>query len=289
MVHVGNGRWTVTWQPQRTNSSGTYVATVTAFEALSNGSVFGNQVDIPVTLTARGDVPIVGSGAIFNAASFTSNAPVAPGGLITIFGSKLADGSPQAGELPLPSQLSGTQVLLGNTSLPLLYASDGQINAQVPYDIAINVPNQLVVRRGNALSVPQMVSVAPAQPAVFTKDQSGHGQGVIVNGITNQLADSAAPVTTGDTVVIYCTGLGAVNPPTPPGTGITGPTPTVQPVTVTIGDHPAQVAFAGLTGGFAGVYQVNAVLPGGITPGSSVPVVISTAGQSSPAVTIAVR
>jgi uncharacterized protein (TIGR03437 family) len=178
---------------------------------------------------------------------------------------------------------------LGNTTLPLLYASDGQINAQVPYDIAINVPNQLVVRRGNAISVPQSVSVAPAQPAVFTKDQSGHGQGIIVNGISNQLADSAAPVTAGDAVVIYCTGLGAVSPPTPPGTGVTGPTPTVQPVTVTIGDHPAQVAFAGLTGGFAGVYQVNAIVPAGITPGSSVPVVISTAGQSSPVVTIAVR
>ena len=155
MTYVGNGRWTTTWQPQRISASGTYAATVTAFEALPNGNIFGNQIDIPVTLNGRGDVPIVLSGTIYNAASFAANTLVAPGGLITIFGSMLSAGTPaQANQTPLPSQLAGTQVLLGNASLPLLYASDSQINAQVPYDIVVNVPNQLVVQRGNAISVP---------------------------------------------------------------------------------------------------------------------------------------
>jgi len=51
----------------------------------------------------------------------------------------------------------------------------------------------------------------------------------------------------------------------------------------------AQVAFSGLTPGFAGLYQVNAVVPSGIAAGDTVPVVLSVAGQTSPAVTMAVR
>ena len=37
------------------------------------------------------------------------------------------------------------------------------------------------------------------------------------------------------------------------------------------------------------VYQVNAVVPAGVTPGSNVQVVLALAGQISPPVTIAVR
>jgi uncharacterized protein (TIGR03437 family) len=289
MTHVGNGRWTTTWQPQRSSASGTYVATVTAFEGLPNGTIFGNQVDIPVTINGRGDVPIVSSGAV-NAASFVSDTPVAPGGLVTIFGDKLtADSSGVTGQQPFPSQLSGTQVLLGGVALPLLYASGSQINAQAPFDLPLNVPTQLVVQRGSALSIPRAISVAPAQPAIFTKDQTGTGQGAVVNGVTNALADSAAPVTAGDTVTIYCTGLGAVSPSVPTGSAATGPVSTVQPVTVQMGGQSASVIYAGLAPGFPGLYQVNAVVPVGITPGGRVAVAVSTAGLTSPPVTIAVR
>ena len=96
-------------------------------------------------------------------------------------------------------------------------------------------------------------------------------------------------MTAGDTVVIYCTGLGAVNPPVATGTAATGPTPTVQPVTVQIGGQSASVIYAGLTPGFAGLYQVNAVVPAGVAAGSQVPVVLTTNGQSSPPVTMAIR
>ena len=64
---------------------------------------------------------------------------------------------------------------------------------------------------------------------------------------------------------------------------------TVNPVTVTIGGQPATVAFSGLTPGFAGLYQINAVVPPGITPSDAVPVVLTIAGQTSPPVTIAVH
>ena len=64
---------------------------------------------------------------------------------------------------------------------------------------------------------------------------------------------------------------------------------TVNPVSVTIGGMPAQVMFQGLAPGFAGLYQVNAVVPSGIPPASTVPVTLTVAGQTSSPVTMAVQ
>ena len=63
----------------------------------------------------------------------------------------------------------------------------------------------------------------------------------------------------------------------------------IQPVRVTIGGHEAPVLFAGLVPGLLGLYQVNAVVPGGLAGSDATPVVVSVAGKESPPVTIAVR
>ena len=108
------------------------------------------------------------------------------------------------------------------------------------------------------------------------------------------LAQPGTPASIGETVVIYCTGLGPVTPKVaegapPPGSPLST---AVKPVTVTIGGVAATVSFAGLTPGDPGLYQINAVVPSGIETGNAVPVVISVAGQTSPirpAVTMAVK
>jgi uncharacterized protein (TIGR03437 family) len=135
------------------------------------------------------------------------------------------------------------------------------------------------------------VIVAAAQPAVYTQDQSGKGPGVIVNGSTNKLIDASNPAAVGDVVVIYCNGLGAVNPSVQSGTPapLTGPlSRTVNPLTVTIGGIDAQVNFAGLVPGYPDLYQANVMVPKGVA-GPAVPVVLTIAGQISPPVAIAVR
>jgi adhesin/invasin len=198
----------------------------------------------------------------------------------------------QGTSFPLPQQLNGTQVLLGDTPLPILYTSTGQLNVQVPYTTPVDTQYQLTVQRGVTLSVPQSLAVAKAQPGIFTMNQQGTGQGIIMKSDQVTLAQPGTPAGIGETIVIYCTGLGAVTPAVKEGAPVPMPpplSPTVNPVTVTIGGKAAYVAFSGLTPGFAGLYQINAVVPTGITTGDAVPVVLSAAGQTSPAVTIAVR
>ena len=109
--------------------------------------------------------------------------------------------------------------------------------------------------------------------------------------MTNVLADSGHPLHAGDVATIYCTGLGALSPAVPEGVAAstTVLSRTTSPVTVTIGGQNATVAFAGLAPGFVGLYQVNAVVPPGLTAGDAVPVTLATSGQTSPAVTISVR
>jgi hypothetical protein len=75
--------------------------------------------------------PTIASGArgIVNAQDGSSN--ITPGSFITISGSNLA-GAAVADAVPPPTVLGGSCVTFGDTSVPLLQTSSGQIQAQVP-------------------------------------------------------------------------------------------------------------------------------------------------------------
>jgi uncharacterized protein (TIGR03437 family) len=134
------------------------------------------------------------------------------------------------------------------------------------------------------------VNLAAAQPAIHTKDNSGSGQGRILsaNGALFEPGNAAAA---GDALVILCTGLGEVNPKVEAGkeTPASPVSRVAGQVMLTIGGVRAQVSEAVLLPGSVGQYQVKATMPAGVEAGDSVAVVLSVAGQSSPAVTMAVR
>jgi uncharacterized protein (TIGR03437 family) len=289
MTHIGNGIWQGTWKP--VNAAGGVTLFVTAVGP--NGVGGQNKVSGAVSIPSpAATTPTVTAKGAVHAASNQGGVPIAPGGLMTVYGVNLADGVGQSKGLPLPQQLNGTQVLLGNQALPILYTSTGQLNVQVPYGVPVNTQYQLTVQHGTTLSVPQQLVVAQAQPGIFTVNQQGTGQGSIVKSDGVTLAQAGTPASIGETVVIYCTGLGAVTPAVKEGSPAPATPPlstTVNPVTVTIGGQAAQVTFSGLTPGYAGLYQINAVAPSGIVTGDLLPVVVSVAGQTSPAVTMAVR
>src|SRR5262249_38901472 len=151
----------------------------------------------------------------------------------------------RARSLPLPPQLSRAQVLLGGRALPLLFARDGQINAQVPYDLTANSQAQVVVVHGEEQSVPQSFTGADAQPGIFAKNAQGFGQGIVLHLDQVTYAEPGTPASRGEVVVIYCAGLGLVDANVQSGQAapFDPPARTVSGVGLTIGGRPAQVLF----------------------------------------------
>ena len=232
--------------------------------------------------------PHVDAGGIVHAASFVSGQPIVPCGLITIKGSNLSDGVASANP-PLQPTLDGTQVYLGDLNLPILYTSPGQLNVQVPCGATTNSNDiKLTVQRTTqaSISVPEPLVVSQANPGIFTATEDGQGQGVIYRGNTQNLAQPGNPSVPGETVVIYCTGLGTVAPAVTDGliNPLSPLSYTVGTITVTIGGQNAPVAFSGLApGGAPGVYQVNAVVPDG-NFGDALDVVVTVTPVSGPSV-----
>ena len=284
LSQLGDGRWTGTWSGRSPANS--VVITVTAAtkdQSLTGKAVFGGALQV------NPNPPMVSEGGVVNGASFLPQ--VSPGSFVSVFGSRLAQAQVSAPTVPLPLVLSGASIVAAGREVPLFFTIDGQLNAILPYGIPVNTLLQVITSRENALSTPQTVSVSAAAPGIFAYGNNlGIVQGVQASGAV-PLANKDNPVQAGQTVVIYCTGLGEVNPPVPAGTQtpLTQLSNTVATVTLTIGGVPATVSFAGLTPGQTGLYQVNAVVPSGVAAGDSVPVVMTAAGQSSAPVFISVR
>jgi uncharacterized protein (TIGR03437 family) len=152
---------------------------------------------------------------------------------------------------------------------------------------------------GSTTSPP--TSMQYAAPGIFSVDGSGKGQGAIVVAGTSTLAKTQSagtpgvPVTAGDHISIYATGLGPVSCTVALGDAAPAdyPCPLTGVIQVFIGETAASVPFAGLAPGYSGLYQVNAQIPTSTPPGSAVPVsiVVHTPSGSTVAsntVTIAV-
>ncbi len=243
---------------------------------------------------------------VANSASGSAAAPevVSPGSYISIYGTNLtASGAASATTVPLPTTLNGTQVSLGGIPMPLNYAATGQINAIVPQGLAPNATYPLVVTlQSGAQSTPLSLFVGEYQPGVYTLNQTGVGAGVVTNALTYALNTSSSPAHAGDYLTIYCTGLGAVlgqQGQAAPADGAAAPLSFVYnvtaQVTATIDGMPATVTFAGLTPSLVGLYQVNVLVPNGVTPGNTVPLTITatdriygTTGRSN-SVSVAVQ
>lgn len=286
LVPIQGGTWQSTWQAG--NGAGPVTVTVTATDPTRN--LTGTE-QVVGALGSTSQAPILS--AAVNGAGFVPSAPLSPGSIVSFFGQNLANGTAGAPALPLGTTLGGATVLMAANSVPLLYGSSGQLNGVVPSEINVNTSQQILLQRGNTLSIPLSVDVGPMSPAVFGYPVPGDPpqQGAIVNALTYAVADPANPVTAGDVLAIFCTGLGAVDQTVPDGAAApSSPVAnTVLAPTVTIGGVNAAVSFSGLAPGFAGLYQIDANVPSGVTPGSAVPVVVSIGGASSPPATIAVK
>jgi len=238
--------------------------------------------------------PLLFPGGIVDAAAYQGGV-LAPGSIVTAFGSNIAGAAANATGDSLPVSLSGASLFIAGQPVPLFYAGNGQVNAQLPYNL---IPTTGFLRNAQAVlfnqsssSVPQTIMIGFARPAIFTADSSGKGQGAVLSNPAHQLVDKTSPAKAGDVVSVYCTGLGRTYPP-PPAAGTKTPMTPVYTadiaVTATVGGNAANVQFAGLAPGFVGLYQVNIQIPP-VQAGDAVPLVITQNGMTSNTVTIAVR
>jgi uncharacterized protein (TIGR03437 family) len=254
-----------------------------------------------------GQKPIVSDGGVVNAASFAGGQVLAPGSLVSIFGSELAAGITQADSIPLSNSLAGVSVMFNGIAAPMLFVSAGQINAQLPWDVlggggATSGTVSVVVTRGNTPSDSKQVQVGPLSPGIFAQDfttgATGTGQAIAINTDGTLAAPEGSipglqthPARIGDVILILGTGLGAVDGPIESGKRPPELRRTLATPDILIGGVKAtQVPFSGLSPEFPGVNQINVVVPQGVQPGDAVPLQLQEGGiTTTDKVTMAVR
>jgi trimeric autotransporter adhesin len=294
LASLQTGRWQGIWLGHNLKPS---QIVITANADVASPALHGSTTFTGM-LASNPNVPSVASGGVTSGAGLTGEVVVAPGDVITIAGQYFAAAPVSATSLPLTTTLAGTQVLFGGASLPLIYSSSGKILAIVPYNLAANAQYQLLVSQGGAISGPASVTVGTAQPGILQVANTNAPSvakniwtlltaGTPFNPAT---AGPATALTSGDSLVIYCTGLGAINATLAPGQPAPAtPVSTVNTVSVSIGGKNMPVGFAGLVPGYPGIYQITGTVPSDAPAGKNIPITVSVAGQTSAAVQVAVQ
>ncbi len=227
-------------------------------------------------------IPTIGSGGVVNAASYVASA-IAPGSIVSIFGTNLSCSPASASTLPLPTALGDVTVSINGEAMPLYYVGAGQINAQVPYDIAVG--NAMLTVTGPAgTSAAASVPVIEAGPGVFALSGQALAlnQDYTVNSATN-------PAKTGSYITLFFTGQGPLSQAVATGAANPLPPPLITVTlanSATIGGMNAPVDFMGAAPGLVGLGQANLTIPALAT--GSYPVVLTIGGVASQPVTVTV-
>jgi uncharacterized protein (TIGR03437 family) len=244
-----------------------------------------NDDDVTVLLNTFATTPVAVSAASYLA-------PVAPGSIVSIFGTGLASAESMATALPLPTSLGGTSVTITDFSgakrmLPLFYAGPLQINAEIPPAAATGAATL-------TLSTPSgtqtgTVAVTAVAPGLFSANETGKGVA---------WAQFVSDLVTGTPVPVFDCSLGVGNCTAVPidvsagtsalvlyGTGIRN-RGKLSDVTVAIGGQTLPVFYAGATPNYTAEDQVNVSLPSSLVHGGTVYVTVSVAGTTSNQVTL---
>ena len=254
-----------------------------------NGQSPLNPCSVPVP-----QAPEISQAGVTNAASFLAGS-VAPGEIITIFGSGLGPDSLATLQLTadgrfVTTSLAGTRVLFDGVPAPMIYTLEGQVSAVVPYSVAGRSNTRMQVEYAGRASNTITLQVSSSAPGVFSLDSSGRGQGAILNQ-DYSVNGPSNPAAKGSVVIIFATGAGQTKLPGVDGEVIGGDLPLpVLPVSVRIGGVKAEALYAGGAPGMvSGVLQLNVKVPEDLAAGGSVSIEL-TVGEatSQPGVSLSV-
>jgi trimeric autotransporter adhesin len=278
LISIQNGQWSATWTPSVVPSNG---VTVTLNATSSNLSGTAQE---PLGLGPGQSQPIVASPV--SAVTLTPG-PFAPGDLMLIQGAGLADA---------PSSSSTQVVFNGGQSAQLLYVDPSNLIALVPRGVMANSTPQFVISRDTATILVPVVNISTTHPAILSQDGKGLGQALIynaaasTNNVAATLADASHPAQVGATIIIYCSGLGAMdaqgNATNIPSVSIGGVAANVTyagsalPGSYPPGGAPTLLPGGLVSAGLGGLYQITATVPAGLAGGPT-QVIISSVGQAS--------
>ena len=175
-----SGRWDATWQTGHVAAGVTVTLRATSPDMALIGSkqVLGG-------FDSSEQPPTIATGGITDTASNISFRPLAPGSMISIAGTLLSDQTATAATVPYGTSLGDTSIVMAGNLIPVAATGPNQLSAIIPYGIAANTQQQIIVLRANALSLPVQVNLAAASPAIFTTNGS---QGMIVDAKGNLVA-----------------------------------------------------------------------------------------------------
>ncbi len=203
----------------------------------------------------------------------TPNGALAQGAIFNVFGSGLGPATLLAAPLPLPTQLGGTtvDVTVGAITVqaPMFYTVASQLAAILPSNTPVGT-GTVTVKFGGA-SATSAVTVVASNVGIYTANLSGSGPGVVTFGDYSALT-STKSAKAGDALIIWATGLGPIstsdaNPPTVADLG--------TKITIYVGGV-AVIPFYRGRSGYAGLDQINFIVPPGVGPGCGVSLVIQT-------------
>jgi uncharacterized protein (TIGR03437 family) len=223
-----------------------------------------HSVSRPGSQWTAGPVELkIAASDVVNAATFTSD--IAPGSLVSLFGSGLA------------APRSETAVSVAGLPARIVSAQDFRLNFEMPHSVPAGEQSIRVESPFGILEV--RVLVKETAPAIFSDERTRLPLIVNAGGRPNSVTN---PVARGGTVTIYATGLGAVRQQGNNQIVVTAVRGLVQ-------GQEVAASFAGLLAGFPGLYQVNLAVPQSVAPGLTVPLALRQAGAESNAVGLAVR
>lgn len=233
-----------------------------------------------------GQTPTIAPNGVTNGASYLPldfpGGGVAPGSLISIFGVNLGPVTPiSASRLPLPTELGGTEVIVGDTMrCYLIYVSAQQVNCQLPGDLDRDRIRLFLRTRDRDMireSAPIEIRISSANVGIFGMNGNGRGPAAALNyrgGESGGYQNNGASATAmqGQVMLLFGTGLGRTDPPVPGGQAFNGLARAVEQPEVFIGGVAAQIQYAGRAPGFAGLDQIQIVIPPNAPEGCAVPV-----------------
>jgi uncharacterized protein (TIGR03437 family) len=268
----------------------------TRTEGSDNDGLADSLSLVLTTPGATGNPPSIQSGGVMSASAFGGFTSIAPGTWVEIYGSNLASSSREwAGSdfkgSTAPNSLDGTSVTIAGQQAFIRYISSGQVNAQIPSNVAPG-QQQLAVTTANGSSAPFTVTVNATQPGLLAPAPTfviggkqyvvaQHADGTFVlppNSIAGVSSRQAQP---GETIVMYGIGFGGVTPAINAGQIVGVANQLAQPLTVQFGSVTATVQYDGLAPNFIGLYQFNVVVPN-IADSDAIPLTFNLGGAQGP-------